>query len=476
MSTSTAFLIGLLILLGALFILQLVLRYRYEAYVDKFGPILSRAAEPKMSAKASFGFGLFHTVFYSYIIIWALYEISVETFSLLLGIGAIFVALVLIRKPIQLVRDNRPIHPKRTITLPLPLHAPGGVTPDLVMDILREKTVSDAIRQDLQRTCQIGGKEQWRLGLLTPDMDTYDLSYFQLSRPERLSRGMNAAVMANLSDQIPVKRWAILHSTGSFNVQMNNLLIVHGLQKPMISSYPAWSYPLKSHPPKNDYQDLRAIAIDTASPSAARRSPSLLKFLQEDGFPLKDSYPDGDPLTTERGGTIVFDKGQLKIIYADYFVQSRLIDDAGNLVYMGLDEHFGAISTGRGVPVIPSVSRKLVKCVAYEAYVPIVRYRSFPYASDFMLPILDTPLSDSGWADLFIDTRGKAKLFIAKQKTLAEWYEMMERLRQLFYCELTRKGYHLLGLTKDQRQLHDYFIQKQMILEDYFIMLDWALT
>jgi len=54
---------------------------------------------------------------------------------------------------------------------------------------------------------------------------------------------------------------------------------------------------------------------------------------------------------------------------------------------------------------------------------------AIPNASNFMLPILDTPMSDSSWADLFIDTRGKAKLFIAKEKTLEEWKEMMERLR-----------------------------------------------
>ena len=92
-----------------------------------------------------------------------------------------------------------------------------------------------------------------------------------------------------------------------------------------------------------------------------------------------------------------------------------------------------------------------------------------------MLPILDTPMSDSGWADLFIDTRGQAKLFIAKQKTLAEWYEMMERLRQLFFGELAKKGYQLQGLTKDQMHLNEYFSKKQRILEDYFIVVDWSL-
>jgi len=93
-----------------------------------------------------------------------------------------------------------------------------------------------------------------------------------------------------------------------------------------------------------------------------------------------------------------------------------------------------------------------------------------------MLPILDTPMSDSGWADLFIDTRGKAKLFIAKQKTLEEWCEMMARLRQLFFSELTRNNYHLLGLTKDLINLNSYLVQKQMILDEYYTVMDWSLV
>ena len=113
---------------------------------------------------------------------------------------------------------------------------------------------------------------------------------------------------------------------------------------------------------------------------------------------------------------IVLDKGEIEIIYSDYFVQSRLIDDEGNLIYMGIDENFQPGSTWHSVAIRPSVSRKLIKCVNYNGYAPIVRYRSFPYASNFMLPILDTPMSDSGWADLFIDTRGKAKALYCTTK------------------------------------------------------------
>jgi hypothetical protein len=41
------------------------------------------------------------------------------------------------------------------------------------------------------------------------------------------------------------------------------------------------------------------------------RTPAITQFLKEDGFTLKDFYDDGDPLTLERGGTIIADKGQL---------------------------------------------------------------------------------------------------------------------------------------------------------------------
>jgi len=197
--------------------------------------------------------------------------------------------------------------------------------------------------------------------------------------------------------------------------------------------------------------------------------------LREDGFPLKENHTDGDPLTTERGGTIVLDKGTARIMYPDYFVQERLIDDEGNLIYMGLDENFQYDALWHEIALVPSVSKRLYKASEYHGFTPVVRYRSFPYESEFMFPILDTPMSDSNWADLFIDPHGRGKLFIAKQKTLSEWYEMMGRLRQLFFGELAKKGNHFLGLVQDVHHLHEYSRQKQTILNDYFITLNWTL-
>jgi hypothetical protein len=474
-SIERAFFIGFVILFGMLIALQIYLRYRIEEHQQKIWPKPSNTAEPRMSAKASFRFGLFHILFQLYLISWALYSMWAETFSVFLGVGIIVVALALIRKPIQLVRDNRPVHAELSIALPLLPKSTSVITPELIAEILGEESVIDAIKNDLKKTCQIGGKEQWRLSLLAPGMETVNSSYDQLSRQGHLREALEPTTMMNIATQIPVQRIAILHST-SFNIRLNNCMIYHGTYEPMIRRSPGWSYGLRRRISGDDYGNIRDIQINTDSPSARNRNQALPIFLQEDGFPLKDSYTDGDPLTTERGGMIVLDKGEIEIIYSDYFVQSRLIDDEGNLIYMGIDENFQPGSTWHSVAIRPSVSRKLIKCVNYNGYAPIVRYRSFPYASNFMLPILDTPMSDSGWADLFIDTRGKAKLFIAQQKTLKEWYEMMERLRQLFFGELAKKDYNLLGLTKDPMHLYEYFSKKQKILDDYFIVIDWLLV
>jgi hypothetical protein len=351
----------------------------------------------------------------------------------------------------------------------------NGVTPEFIARILGQKSVISTIRDDLMKTGQIGYKEVWRFGLITPDQDRYDPRPSQLSRRERVRRVVeDHNYRLNLDEQIPVKRTAVLHSTSYFNAQFNNLAVVGGSVKPLIRFYPGWGYRLSTEMNRGEFVQIRGIQIDTCSASTQSRSRFLPRFLQEDGFPLKESYADGDPLTTERGGIIVIDKGKVIIIYPRYFVQRRLIDDRGDLVDIGLDESFNH-NPMFAVKMRPSVSELLVRRVKANGYIPVLRYRSVPYASDFMFPILDTPMSDSGWAELFIDTRGKGKLFIAKEKTLAEWYEMMNRLRQLFHSELARKDYHLLGLTKDKAHLNHYLSQKQKILEDYYSIRDWVL-
>jgi predicted DNA-binding protein YlxM (UPF0122 family) len=475
MSIDKLFYIGFGFFFGISIIQQIYFGYKIRKISQQTGQKQSKSAETRLTPKASFRYGLFLTLFYMYIIIWSLYNVWTEKFSVILGSVFIVVGLLFIRKPIKLVRDNRPVHAELSFDLPYLPRVRSRVTPELITEILKDERVISIIINELKKTCQIGYKEQWRLGLLTPDIDTYDLSYNFLPRKERLSKSTDPVTRRNIANQIPIKRSAIINATTYFTVQADRIMILNGTVKPMIQQYPGWSYKLIGGIPGRDYRNIRALEIDTDWPSTRNRSQFLPKFLQEDGFPLKEHYLDGDPLTTERGGTIIVDKEVVKVIYPNYYIQRRIIDDEGNLVYLGLDENFGYSSTWNGVSVVPSVSKKLYKCVTYNEYIPIVRFRSFPYTSNFMLPILDTPMSESGWADLFIDPQGKAKLYIAKDKSLNEWFEMMERLRQLFFEELGKKGYHLLGLTKDQMHLYEYFSKKQKILEDYFIVQDWSL-
>lgn len=350
-----------------------------------------------------------------------------------------------------------------------------GVTPQLILEVLRQESVVVAIKNDLARTGQIGYKEIWRLGLIAPDQDRFDPHPTGLSLGERMKKlREDASYRASLSEQIAPKRTAVLNNPISLGTQPHRLTVAGGAVRPLIGSYPGWSYGLNTKMRPGEFVRIRDILVDTDTPSTRNRNPSLAHFLREDGFPLKAAYPDGDPLTADRGGTIVIDKGELGIISPHYFVQRRLIGDQGDLVDLGLDEDFG-LSPSFGVKMRPSVSRGLVQSVKANGYIPVLRYRSVPYATDSFLPILDTPLSDSGWADLYIDTRGRGRLFIARQKTLDEWYEMMKRLRELLYRELAKKDYHLLGLAQDAPHLSEYLAQKQEILSDYYIIQDWVL-
>ena len=326
----------------------------------------------------------------------------------------------------------------------------NGVTPELVAELLGNEGVIQVIKNDLLKIGQIGYREEWRFGLITPDQDRLD---------------------PNLAGQIPLRRTAVLHSTDYF--KHNNIVIVNGAVKPL--GLPKWSCGLSTKLNRGEFISIRSIQVEEDARISRHISQSLPEFLREDGFPLKESYADGDPLTTVRGGTIVIDHGKAIVIYPRYFMQRRLIDDAGNLVDLGIDENLHRGSTFV-VAMQPSLSRLLMQRVSSKGYIPVVRYRSFPYTWGFMLPILDTPMSCSGWADLFVDPTGRAKLFIAKEKTEAEWHEMMNKLRQLLSGELAKKDYHLLGLTKDRAHLDLYLARKQRILEEYFTVQDWKLV
>ncbi len=360
---------------------------------------------------------------------------------------------------------------RETMTQPV---GTTGVTYDFILRLLAKEAILNAIKNDMQKTGQIGYKEIWRLGLITPDQDIFDLNPSSSTRQEGIKKIISDNnFRLNRVEQIPVNRTAVLFNATILDSQFNNLVVVGGTVKPMIGFYPGWSYPVTTGWKRGEFLPLRKIQMNPSSPSTKNRSRRLSEFLREDGFPLRESYSDGDPLTTDRGGIIVLDKEGLLIIYPRYFVQRRLIDDEGSLVDIGLDESFNP-NPQFDVKLRPSVSELLFRYISANGFVPVLRYRSIPYASDYMIPIVDTPMSSNGWADLYVDTRGKAKLFISKEKTTAEWYEMMNKLKQLFVAELVKEN-HLLAFEKDKAHLDNYLYQKLMILRDYFTIRDWQI-
>ena len=310
----------------------------------------------------------------------------------------------------------------------------------------------------------------WRFGLVTPDQDTFYPPAAQPSRQETIQRLIqDPNYRLNLAEQIPLDKTAILNHIGSFNIQNSSLVVTWGTAEARQRGRPGKIYPLQTVLNEHEFIDIRNIQMADQRNVAEHRSRSLPNFLQEEGFPLKENYAEADPLTTERGGIIVLDKSKVRIIYPQYFVQRNLIDDEGSLINLGQDESFSQVTMFE-VKMRPSLAESLLRYVQANGYFPILRYRSVPYSGEFMLPILDTPMSANGWADLFIDAGGYANLFVAKENTQAEWFEMMNRLKTLFFGELAKKGYHLLGLTKDKTHLSRYLAEKQQILADYFII------
>jgi len=299
--------------------------------------------------------------------------------------------------------------------------------PELLKQVLDDEDFKTAIKNDMRKTHLVDYKQRWRLGVITPDIDTVFLRKGDVH--------FNGVIeKIRQYGQIPLKKTAILYNPTYFG-RFQNIIITGGNTKRPQS-----------------YSDITKIKKGESIPirDLKIKGLALPKFLKEQGFSLKESYNDGDPLTTERNGIIVEKGDKITLFHPSYFVQRRLIDDEGNLIYLG----------------------KLFKEIPRRVYKPIMRYHSFPYESDTMLPVIDTPISSSEWSELVIDPRGRARLFVAKDKELHEWEEMMYELRDLFIEEVAKKEYHLLGLTKDKAHLNEYLRKKEEILRNCFLIED----
>jgi len=268
-------------------------------------------------------------------------------------------------------------------------------------EVLNDEDFKTAIKDDMKITHLVDHTQMWWMGVITPDIDTVFLR-----RGDVYFSGI--IEKARHFGQTPLKKTAILYKS-TFLGTFQNIIITGGNTKPLRS-----------------YSDITKIKKGESIPirDMKIKGVALPEFLKKQGFPLKEAYNDDDPLTTERSGIIVEKGDKITIFHPSYFVQRRLIDDEGNLIYLGLDEGEDK-RTNFAVNMVPSVFRKLFKETSRKGYQPVLRYHSFPYESNTMLPVIDTPISSSEWSELVIDPRGIARLFVAKDKELDEWDEMM---------------------------------------------------
>lgn len=424
--------------------------------------------------QASIRLALVLTALNAFSIVWAFLEIASGRLPWFLRVAVAIASLGITRQAHAATQESRSASVSVLLGPFARLAAGDKVTPDFIAAVLGDQDVINAMKVDLSRTGQIGYKEVWRLGLITPDQDRFDPRPSQLGLQERLGQFQrDNNYRFNLLGRIPFSRAAALYNPANFNVQTNHLTVMGGLIKPPHGAL-GWSYRLSAQQSQDGYLRLREIQIDTDSALARDRSRHLPEFLREDGFPLKQVYADGDPLTSDRGGTIVLDSRNLRIVHPAYFRQRRLIDDRGMLLDLGLDESFSPQGFF-GITMQPSISERLVRHVEAHGYTPVLRYRFLPYVSDFGFPILDTPMSMNSWADLYVDARGNGKLFIARENTLDEWNKMMAQLKQLLYEELAQKDFHLLGLTQDDTHLNEYLAKKLAVMARYFIIMNWVM-
>jgi hypothetical protein len=412
------------------------------------------------------------------LMLWWGYRVLTGQMDWFLGILGIGVAVFVIRGYLRAYRSSPP---------PVPGDPPqnlgvSGVQVNVlslsyIETVLGDAAVQEVIHRDLALTGQIRAGETWCLGLITPDMDQYNPSL--LSDPDRMRRCVQdpAYRYYNL-ERIPLRRSAVVYGRDIFRRPVNGITVINGergLALP-VSNVPDERsrlivYPFEEKNSAGNYTHLRSLELDHQKADRFGCGRSLPDFLRGEGFPLRHAYPTADPFTTERGGIIINDHGRLAVIRPEYFRQRRLIDDLGNLVEIGQEEDLG-LEVGYSVSMRPGGLKNLMNYVFQYGYTPILRYRSFPYPSEYLLPVLDVPPSRNGWADLVVDPRGRGRLFVAKMRTDQEWQEMMVRLRKLTMDSVAIFDYHLLGLTKDPQQMNRYLSAKTEILADYFDIRD----
>jgi hypothetical protein len=214
----------------------------------------------------------------------------------------------------------------------------------------------------------------------------------------------------------------------------------------------------------------------------------FVDFLRGERFPMPSGLPDGPSLfTMEVSGLVASDReGKLGVLQDPYFIRRSLIDDEGHLIYCGLDE--GILVQSKYKRLRESNSRwapfpvNFFPCGGYELYEkygshsieyarhdkfsPLFRYTFFPIATEEYIPLIDTPLTNDRWVDVFIRPDGTAFVYFLKPGS--DLRQLGMELKELWDDELSKKEHHLLKFTRDAAHVETYIRMKARILKKAF--------
>lgn len=315
---------------------------------------------------------------------------------------------------------------------------------DLAREALSQHIVRQKIQQELKNLgkVKVKAKEQWRLGLITPGYDTI-----------------------STTDVLNLTRRAVLYPESLWGQRLTAIGISAGTSGFNCSI---------QIPNDQDLCPLKDIMVNSRR---LYHPIPLDQFLEEEGFPIKpyrgiNSY---DPRLITVISCVIGrspSSGKYGLFPATFFVQRVVIDNVGNVLWLGLDD---GEDTPRFIWVMtrPANLQKLfLEAYSNEEIEPLLWCCTSPVSFDQMpLPIVDTPLAGEAISTLVVDPFDpylRSKLFIPRAE--ADFEEMLDQLHALWEDSIVRCDRHLLQLTQDATKLQQYFSHKEEILEKYYLI------
>jgi hypothetical protein len=315
---------------------------------------------------------------------------------------------------------------------------------DQIRELLNIPLVREALKEDFNRLGKIRDKEEWRLGVILPGHD----------------------LVGRFSFLTPSKRAVIFPKS----------VIGHPACIAVSGSTSFYMRPIRLPPPPRCGEERYSLQqIKVLDPY---HGPVLLpQFLQEEYFPIEPSKLSQQFITTASGVIVRTPEG-LKVFHPQFFIQRVLIDDEGEVIWLGLD--YGQDPASKFSvwmhPTLDMLTKLLTKLYQEVGgvpwhYEPLVWYHTslLPFAG-MELPLLDVPPLGHTLVEVFVAPNGRCRLLIPRQG--ADFKTLVRYLEEHWEKTLSDCGGHLLCLTKDKDKLREYLNRKLEIISEYYLYED----